>query len=170
MLQKTVNLYPAVGIAGQQVAFNQAVYTPHNYLSDGTVACGTFAFAKAATSSTTAVQFPIASAKGAAGDKVVGLVERTFTASLPSYDEGTDIYPEGAELTIAERGDYYIVAPAAATVGQAVLCNPTTGAITFGTAGATNDTGWTVQTAGAKGDTIIISNHGLGYQPAATGS
>ena len=57
MLQKTVNLYPAVGIAGQQVAFNQAVYTPHNYLSDGTVACGTFAFAKAATSSTTAVQF-----------------------------------------------------------------------------------------------------------------
>lgn len=116
MLQKTVNLYPAIGIPGQQVAFNQAVYTPHNYLSDGTVACGTFVFAKAATGSTTAVQFPVASATGAAGDKVVGLVERTFTASLPSYDEDTDIYPEGAELTIAERGDYYIVAPAAATV------------------------------------------------------
>lgn len=71
MLQKTVNLYPAIGIPGQQVAFNQAVYTPHNYLSDGTVACGTFVFAKAATGSTTAVQFPVASATGAAGDKVV---------------------------------------------------------------------------------------------------
>ncbi|WP_443894645.1 structural cement protein Gp24 [Parasutterella excrementihominis] len=167
MLQKTVNLYPAIGIPGQQVAFNQAVYTPHNYLSDGTVACGTFAFAKAAAGSTTAVQFPIASATGAAGDKVVGLVERTFTASLPSYDEDTDIYPEGAELTIAERGDYYIVAPAAATVGQSVLCDPTTGNITFGAAGAANDTGWVVRTAGAKDDTIIISNHGLSITPAA---
>lgn len=169
MLQKTVNLYPAVGIAGQQVAFNQAVYTPQNYLSDGTVACGAFAFAVASTESTTAVQFPVASAKGSAGDKVVGFVERTFTASLPSYDENTDIYPEGAELTIAERGDYYIVAPADATVGQSVLCDPETGSVTFGTAGADNDTGWVVRTAGAEGDTIIISNHGLSITPAAAG-
>ena len=108
--------------------------------------------------------------KGSAGDKPIGFVERTFTASIDLGTDTPDIYPEGSELTIAVRGDYYIVAPAAATVGQAVLCNPTTGAITFGDAGATNDTGWTVQTAGAKGDTIIISNHGLGYKPAATGS
>lgn len=99
-----------------------------------------------------------------------GTVERWKTLSIDLGTDTPDIYPEGSELTIAVRGDYYIVAPAAATVGQAVLCNPTTGAITFGDAGATNDTGWTVQTAGAKGDTIIISNHGLGYKPAATGS
>ena len=114
MLQKTVNLYPAIGVPGQQVAFNQAVYTPHNYLSDGTVACGTFVFAKAATGSTTAVQFPVASATGAAGDKVVGLVERTFTASLPSYDEDTDIYPEGATLLLRpllRSGNRFFVIP-----------------------------------------------------------
>jgi hypothetical protein len=96
--------------------------------------------------------------KGSAGAKPIGFVERTFTASIELGTDTPDIYPKGAELTIAVRGDYYIVAPAAATIGQAVLCDPTTGAITFGAAGA------------AKGDTIIISNHGLGYQPAASGS
>jgi hypothetical protein len=52
MLQKSVGLYPAIGIPGQQVAFNQAVYTPQNYLSDGTVQCGGFAFAVAASTGT----------------------------------------------------------------------------------------------------------------------
>mgnify|MGYP000369500154 FL=1 len=170
MLQKSVGLYPAIGIPGQQVAFNQAVYTPQNYLSDGTVQCGGFAFAVAASTTGRAVKFPIASLKGSAGAKPIGFVERTFTASIELGTDTPDIYPKGSELTIAVRGDYYIVAPAAATLGQAVLCDPTTGAITFGDAGAANDTGWTVQTAGAKGDTIIISNHGLGYQPAASGS
>lgn len=170
MLQKSVGLYPAIGIPGQQVAFNQAVYTPQNYLSDGTVQCGGFAFAVAAFPTGTAVKFPIASLKGSAEAKPIGFVERTFTASIELGTDTPDIYPKGSELTIAVRGDYYIVAPAVATLGQAVLCDPTTGAITFGAAGAANDTGWTVQTAGAKGDTIIISNHGLGYQPAASGS
>ena len=108
--------------------------------------------------------------EGLCRGQTIGFVERTFTASIELGTDTPDIYPKGTELTIAVRGDYYIVAPAAATIGQAVLCDPTTGAITFGAAGAANDTGWTVQTAGAKGDTIIISNHGLGYQPAASGS
>ena len=69
MLQKSVGLYPAIGIPGQQVAFNQAVYTPQNYLSDGTVQCGGFAFAVAASTTGTAVKFPIASLTGSAGDK-----------------------------------------------------------------------------------------------------
>ena len=66
MLQKSVGLYPAIGIPGQQFAFNQAVYTPQNYLSDGTVQCGGFAFAVAASTTGTAVKFPIASLKGSA--------------------------------------------------------------------------------------------------------
>ena len=165
MLQKSVGLYPAIGIPGQQVAFNQAVYTPQNYLSGGG-----FAFAVPASPTGTAVKFPIASLKGSAGAKPIGFVERTFTASIELGTDTPDIYPKGSELTIAVRGDYYIVAPAAATLGQAVLCDPTTGAITFGDAGAANATGWTVQTAGAKVDTLIISNPGFGYQPAASGS
>ena len=114
MLQKSVGLYPAIGIPGQQVAFNQAVYTPQNYLSDGTVQCGSFAFAVAASTTGTAVKFPIASLKGSAGDKPIGFVERTFTASIELGTDTPDIYPKGSELTIAVRGDYYIVAPAAA--------------------------------------------------------
>jgi len=121
MLQKSVGLYPAIGIPGQQVAFNQAVYTPQNYLSDGTVQCGGFAFAVAASTTGTAVKFPIASLKGSAGATPIGFVERTFTASIELGTDTPDIYPKGAELTIAVRGDYYIVAPAAATIGQAAL-------------------------------------------------
>ncbi|WP_462337128.1 structural cement protein Gp24, partial [Parasutterella excrementihominis] len=99
MLQKSVGLYPAIGIPGQQVAFNQAVYTPQNYLSDGTVQCGGFAFAVAASRTGTAVKFPIASLKGSAGDKPIGFVERTFTASIDLGTDTPDIYPEGSELT-----------------------------------------------------------------------
>ena len=48
-LQKNVSMYPAVGVAGQPVTTEQCVYTPFNYLSDGTAKAGSFAFA--ATSS-----------------------------------------------------------------------------------------------------------------------
>lgn len=166
MLQNKVNLYPSNGIPGQQVAFGQAVYTPENYVSDGTVKCGCFAFAKANTANATAVTFPLASVKASAGAVAIGLVERTFSATVGLDGIDTDVYPQGAELTIAIRGDYYIEAPATATVGQSVLCDPATGAVTFGTAGSANDTGWVVKTAGAKGDLIVISNHGVNAIPA----
>lgn len=153
-----VNLYPVAGLSGQEVAVGTAVYTPINYLSDGTAAAGSFAFAGTAASGT-AVAFSTASLKGTG--KVLGLVERTFTGALASDEDGTLTYANGDELTIARRGDYYVSATGAATVGQAVLCDPSDGKVTYGTAGAANDTGWVVMTpAAAEGDMIIISNRG----------
>ena len=144
-MQKTVNLYPSVGLPGQEVAAHTAVYTPLNYLSDGTAAAGKFVFE--GTSDKKGVAFPVASAKGTT---LVGLVERTFTAAVPCGVDGSEAYPNGAELTIAVRGE--------ATVGQAVLCNPADGAVSYGTVGSENDTGWVVVTAAkAQGDIIIIS-------------
>ena len=56
------------------------------------------------------------------------------------------------------RGDFYVEAAGEATVGQAVLCNPADGAVSYGTVGSENDTGWVVVTAAkAQGDIIIIS-------------
>lgn len=157
-MQKKVNLYPVAGLPGQEVAAHSAVYTPINYLSDGTVAAGSFAFA--GSTSDDGAAFPIASAKGTG--EVIGLVERTLTGALASTEEGTEIYPSGAELTIARRGDYYVAATGAATVGQAVLCDPATGDVSYGAAGAANDTGWVVMTAAAaEGDIIVISNRGV---------
>lgn len=148
-MQKTVNLYPSVGLPGQEVAAHTAVYTPLNYLSDGTVAAGKFVFEG------TSDKKGVASAKGTT---LVGLVERTFTAAVPCGVDGSEAYPNGAELTIAVRGDFYVEAAGEATVGQAVLCNPADGAVSYGTVGSENNTGWVVVTAAkAQGDIIIIS-------------
>ena len=156
-MQKKVGLYPAVGLDGQEVAVGTAVYTPQNYISDGTVSAGGFAFAGSTTDSGEA--FPIASAKGTG--TVIGLVERTLTGALGLGEDGSLVYPKGAQITIARRGDFYHTATGAATVGQAVLCDPATGDVTYGTAGAENDTGWVVMTAAtAEGDVIVISNRG----------
>ena len=165
-MQTTVNTYPAVGLPGQEVNVHTAVYTPFNYLSDGTAAAGSFAFLGTNADENGGVVYPLASAKGTG--TVIGLVERTFTGVLNVDQDGTLVYPKGTGLTIAIRGDYYVSATGAATVGQAVLCNPSDGAVTYGTAGATNDTGWVVMTeAKAAGDIIIISNRGVGITPAA---
>lgn len=148
-MQKTVNLYPSVGLPGQEVAAHTAVYTPLNYLSDGTAAAGKFVFEG------TSDKKGVASAKGTT---LVGLVERTFTAAVPCGVDGSEAYPNGAELTIAVRGDFYVEAAGEATVGQAVLCDPADGVVSYGTVGSENDTGWVVVTAAkAQGDIIIIS-------------
>lgn len=170
-MQTTVNTYPAVGLPGQEVNVHTAVYTPFNYLSDGTAAAGSFAFLGTNADENGGVVYPLASAKGTG--TVIGLVERTFTGVLDTFneEEGTLVYPKGFGVTIAVRGDYYVEAAGAATVGQSVLCNPASGAVTYGTAGATNDTGWVVMTAAKqKGDMIIISNRGVGITPAASQS
>lgn len=167
-MQKTVSLYPAVGVPGQEVNAHTAIYTPFNYISDGTAAAGSFVFVKANSDGNGGVVYPIASATGSG--TVIGLVEHTFTGALSYDEEGTLVYPQGANLTIAVRGDYYVAASGAATVGQAVLCNPSNGAITYGTPGTTNDTGWVVMTpATDAGDIIVISNRGVGITPAAGG-
>lgn len=164
-MQKTVNLYPAVGVPGQEVNVHTAIYTPFNYISDGTAAAGSFVFVKTNTDDT-GVVYPLASATGTG--TVIGLVENTFTGTLAYNQDGTLIYPQGANLTIAVRGDYYVAASGAATVGQVVLCNPASGAITYGTPGTANDTGWVVMTPATNaGDIIIISNRGVGITPAA---
>ena len=47
-LQKTVNNSPAIGLNGQPVVLGQSVYTTMNFMSDGNVKAGAFAFAPSA--------------------------------------------------------------------------------------------------------------------------
>lgn len=156
-MQKKITRNPAVGLAGQEVAVGTAIYTPQNYLSDGTVYAGGFAFA--GTTTDDGEKFLVASATGTGS--VIGLVERTITGALSVTEEGKEVFPKGDELSIARRGDYYVSATGVATVGQAVLCDPATGKVTYGAVGDANDTGWVVMSAStAEGDTIIVSNRG----------
>lgn len=164
--QKVVTTMPAAGIPGQQVAPGQAVYTSFNYVSDGTVEAGTFAYAKALTE-TGFAEMNAASSKGSAGAAVLGFVERVQVAVIPSpLEEATAVYPAGTGLSIAIRGQFYAKATGTATEGQSVLCDPTTGAITYGTAGTANDTGWVVRFPRgvhqvAKDDLVIYECFGL---------
>lgn len=164
--QAVVKTDPAVGIAGQEVNPKQAVYTAFNYVSDGTVQAGTFCFVTALKGNVTG-ETNVVSLKGTSGAKPVGFVERDVIATIPTLTaDASQVYPQGVCPPIAIRGQFYAVATGTATEGQSVLCDPTTGAITYGDAGATNDTGWRVvfprgvKTI-AEGDTVIYQNFGL---------
>lgn len=79
--------------------------------------------------------------------------------------------PKDSALTVAVRGDYWVVSSTAATVGQAVLASTADGSISTGTADATHiDTGWVVKTAGAAGEPIIISNWNSMARSATAGA
>ena len=161
--QKIVNLQTAVGVPGLEVNPDQAIYTAYNYVSDGTVAAGGFAFEGSLTGD--GEGFGVATAGGSGVTKLLGFVERNLIGALSATDEGTNVYAKGEGLSIAKRGQYYAEATGAATAGQAVLCDPATGAVTYGTAGADNDTGWRVVlpqgvTTVASGDLVIYENLG----------
>lgn len=157
-LQSTVG-YPAVAFPGQQVAFNQEAYTAENYVSDGTCKAGFFAFPKTVTASNGEIIVNTASLTAASGSPL-GLVEKEFSASVGATNQ--DVYPAGATLSIAIRGDYWIKAGATAAVGKKVIVTLATGAISFADSASTGevDSGWTVTKGGSSGDMIIISNHG----------
>lgn len=164
--QAVVKTDPAVGIAGQEVNPKQAVYTAFNYVSDGTVQAGTFCFATALKGNVTG-ETNIVSLKGTSGAKPVGFVERDVIATIPTLTaDASQVYPRGACPPIAIRGQFYAVATGAVTEGQSVLCDPATGAITYGAAGTTNDTGWRVifprgVKSAAKDDVVIYQNFGV---------
>lgn len=169
--QNTVNKYYAVGQPGQPVNINSLVTTAFNYVSDGTVEAGSFAFEAATPDSDTAVNFV---SKTKAGGRLIGLVVRVLNSSLNVPFTGhSSTYQKGAALTIARRGQLLALVPSGQTPtqGQAVLCDPATGNVTYGESGAANDTGWRVillpgQSTAAEGDLVIYEN--LGAEPTAS--
>ena len=163
-LQKTVGLVPSLGVPGQQVVIGQAEYLSYNPLSDGTAKAGTFCFLTAGSGN--GEVFAHASLLGAAAtDLPLGFVERVVDTRIESVTaEYTDTYPEGAALTVAIRGQFYIEAPAAlAADGLGVYINPLTGAINIDTAAGSGevDTGFVCRlpngaTSCAQGDIVVI--------------
>ena len=166
MVQKVVNVLPAIGVAGQKVATDSARYLGYNPLSDGTVTVGAFAFAKTAGGSQSA-PFAIVSGTGSAEDKPLGFVERVVDVALENVTtSGTNILPEGAVATVAVQGQFYINVPVGLSSiksGMGVFVNPTTGAINLASSasGGEVDTGFKVviPNGGASanaGDVVII--------------
>lgn len=157
-MQTKVGLYPVTGFPGQEVNPGSAVYTAENYISDGTLTAGAFAFTSAVTGTGTAAVFKAA---GKTGTALIGFVERTVTGAILSpLNEADGAYAQGTGASIALRGQFYASASGAVTEGQSVLVNPATGAVTYGNAGTDNDTGWIVHlpnglATAAEGDIVI---------------
>lgn len=94
---------------------------------------------------------------------VLGFARRgENTAMITTYlQEASMTVPKGFGVTIYDRGDFWAKTTTAATVGQAVFANDTTGAISTGAAGSTvagsTETNFIVASAGAVGDLIKIT-------------
>ena len=160
-LQKVVNIDPALGVPGSQATFYNEVTTINNYISDGTATAGKFAFEGTATVNTAGSSMGIAKSTATSSTKPLGLVVRLIDGVLTDGVDSSLTYERGCNVTIAIRGDFYVLAEGTATVGDSVNVNPTTGTMTYGAAsdGAVA-TGFTVAQGGSLGDVIVISNHG----------
>lgn len=160
-LQKIVNIDPALGVPGSQATFYNEVTTLNNYISDGTAKAGKFVFDGTAAVNTTGTTQKIASLTADEGTAPAGLAVRLVDGILADGVDASLTYVRGCNVTVAIRGDFYVLAEGTAAVGDNVNVNPTTGAMTYGEAGEGEiATGFTVVQGGSLGDVIVISNHG----------
>ena len=157
-MQKNVDLVVKKGFDGQRVTTNQNFYTCENYLSDGTVKAGAFAFK--ASASGNGEPFGSVSATGSA---LVGFVERAVDASIAPTVEATDVYPAGFPVLVAVKGQFYVTANSSVSAGMLVLVAGDTGSITFASQASEGliDTGFKVvipdgKTSASNGDVVMI--------------
>lgn len=150
-LQTKINPYLGVAIPGTLVE-GAGSYSLINegVVADGNVVVGGFVFAGATPGELTGHAVAGAVPLG------VALNSRYYTGSGDALGQQV---PIGANLGYAVHGVVAILAPATATMGQAVNIDPTTGAVTIGTAsGGAIDTGWKVhQGAPANGVMFIVN-------------
>ena len=134
--QKSINLNPPLAVEGSFAS----VSNTHNVLA-GTqqfvadtagVTMARFAYADLATGKVTTVK------PSSLTNVAVGFVRRgDNTAVITSWlGDSTLVIPAGYGVTLYDRGDFWVKTSTAATVGQAVFQNDTTGIISTGTAGA----------------------------------
>lgn len=109
-------------------------------MTDGTLVPGDFAF-KAVSEYGQELNFV-----SKTGSRLIGVVVRGFY-----------YYGQGQSIPIAPIGRIYAAVPEGQTPssGQAVLCDPATGEVTYGKAGDPNDTGWKVH-ACDPGNGLVI--------------
>ena len=158
--QQSVNTYPAGGVTGQRAGLNPvAMLLPVPTAGEGGVTVGNAVWLDPDAPPTVIME---TAQVASAYPPPVGIVVRDMASTIPCEDEATMQISEGRPVAVAVRGDLLIAAPAAATVGQKVFANYTTGALSLGAAGgsvaSSVETDWVVRSAGQTGDIIHISN------------
>lgn len=158
--QKTIATYPAAGVTGQRAGLNPvAMLLPVPTAGEGGVTVGNAVWLDPDAPTTVIME---TAQVASAYPPPVGIVVRDMASTIPCEDEATMQISEGRPVAVAVRGDLLIAAPAAATVGQKIFANYTTGALSLGAAGgsvaSSVETDWVVRSAGQAGEIIHISN------------
>lgn len=158
--QQSVNTYPAGGVTGQRAGLNPvAMLLPVPTAGEGGVTVGNAVWLDPDAPTTVIME---TAQVASAYPPPVGIVVRDMASTIPCEDEATMQISEGRPVAVAVRGDLLIAAPAAATVGQKIFANYTTGALSLGAAGgsvaSSVETDWVVRSAGQAGEIIHISN------------
>lgn len=149
--QKTVGLYNEPATVGDRASQNPTVYLPVNFLAGGTINVGSFVWRDTTNPGTEVV---------AAGSGMpLGFVERTINHDNFDIDvAGTLAIPEEGNVTVAQRGDFYVVSDGAVSIGDTVYAKTASGEPTFSSSSAV-ETGYVAVTAAAgAGELVVISN------------
>ena len=94
--QQSINIMPATGLPGQVVQMFGYTPTPYNYVSDGTITAGTFAFLDPAEEANGGPMF--AHSKVASGGRLIGFVQRIHSGLLNTpYVTNTEVYEKASQ-------------------------------------------------------------------------
>ena len=150
--QKNVGLYNKEAVAGDRANQNPTIYDVVNYLAGDTgVKMGGFAFSSASNPETQVVSTTTSAAP-------LGFVERTMNINGFTYDPASVTINKGDNVTVARKGDFFVEADGAVSIGDTVYAKTTDGSVTFSSSGAV-DSGFKAATsAAASGDLVIITN------------
>ena len=149
--QKSVGFYNQSATAGDRASQNPTVYVPNNFLAGGTVNVGGFVWRDTTNPATEVV--------ASGSNAPLGFVEREINHDNININvEGTLAIAEGGNVTVAMRGDFYVVADKSVSIGDALLADTTNGKAVFTSSANTVDSGYVAVTAGASGDLIVVTN------------
>ena len=157
--QTAINQYPAPAVEGDFASDNtrtsvlNAVETLLAAAAGVTV--GRFAWIDSATQTVSNV--------GGASVQPDGFVHRQYGALITSWLGASGmLIPQGVQLSLLNKGDFWVKTLTAATVGQKVFVVSADGTVKTGAAGATIggavETSWSVASAGAVGELIKITS------------
>lgn len=156
------NKYLALGKQGTKASANPVYYAPGQTVAgENGVTAGRFAWATAGAEDSE-IYNPntyVNTGTGAPDGLVEALTLQDYINDINS--DSTMLIPAGYGVNIARSGDYFVSVSAAATVGQKVYANLTTGTVGTASAGKTwsgyVETEWTVSQGTAAAGIIIIS-------------
>ena len=159
--QKSVNINPPLGIIGSfaSIGVSHSVIAGVEQLVAGTNGVNIATFAWCDTINGTVQNDKPTDTE----NWVNGFIGRDSNIGVITNWQGqaTMLIPVGLPVTAHDRGDFFVKATTAATVGQAVFSSDTDGTLSTGDAGATiagyTETNFTVASAGAVGTVIKIT-------------